>query len=80
MLENLKKYINEINALEGKDKIEIITRDMKLREDLGLDSMDLAILTAKIEDEYDVDVFEDGIVLTVGEVLNKLEKQKWIFL
>lgn len=76
MLENLKKYINEINALEGKDKIEIITRDMKLREDLGLDSMDLAILTAKIEDEYDVDVFEDGIVLTVGEVLNKLEKQK----
>lgn len=76
MLENLKKYINEINAVEGKDKIEIITRDMKLREDLGLDSMDLAILTAKIEDEYDVDVFEDGIVLTVGEVLNKLEKQK----
>ncbi len=76
MLENLKKYINEINAVEGKDKIEIITRDMKLREDLGLDSMDLAILTAKIEDEYDVDVFEDGIVLTIGEVLNKLEKQK----
>ena len=76
MLKKIKKYINEINAVEGKDKIEIITRDMKLREDLGLDSMDLAILTAKIEDEYDVDVFEDGIVLTIGEVLNKLEKQK----
>ena len=45
---------------------------MRLREDLNLDSFDLAELTVKIEDEFDIDIFEEGLVLTVGEILNKL--------
>ena len=34
----------------------------------------LAELTVKLEDEYDIDIFEDGLVNTVGEVLEKLSK------
>ena len=39
---------------------------------MDFDSFDLALLTAKIEDEFDVDVFEDGVVITVGEIMDKL--------
>ena len=45
-----------------------------LRNDLDLTSFDLAELTVRIEDEFDIDIFEDGLVNTVGEVLAKLEK------
>ena len=44
-----------------------------LRNDLGLTSFDLAELTVRIEDEFDIDIFEDGLVNTIGEVYAKLE-------
>lgn len=74
MLITIKNFINEINEMNNKEAVSLITDSMRLREDLGLDSMDLAILTAKIEDKYNVDVFEDGIVNTIGEIIAKLEK------
>lgn len=74
MLEIIKNFINEINEINDKALLNNISEDMRLREDLDLDSMDLAILTAKIEDKYNIDVFEDGIVKTVGEIVSKLEK------
>lgn len=40
---------------------------------LGLDSLDLAELTVRIEAEYDVDIFEDGVVTTIGEILAKIQ-------
>ena len=44
--------------------------------DLGLVSMDMATLTVMIEDEFDIDIFEDGIVLTIGEIVEILENNK----
>ena len=49
--------------------------DTNLR-DLGLTSFDMATLTVMIEDEYDVDIFEDGIVLTIEEIVKILEDNK----
>ena len=46
--------------------------ETRLREDLSLTSFDLAELTVKIEDEFDIDIFEDGLVNTVGEIYSKL--------
>jgi acyl carrier protein len=43
-----------------------------LREDLGLDSLDLAELTVRIEDEYGVDIFHDEIVTNAADIINKL--------
>lgn len=74
MIDEIKVFVNDIREMNGNDAVENISKDMNLRIDLGLDSMDLAILTAKIEDKYNIDVFEDGIVNTVGEILTKLEK------
>lgn len=70
----LLDIINEIKEAKGENLLTSLDKDMKLRDDLELDSFDLALLTAKIEDEFDVDVFEDGLIETVGEILIKLEK------
>lgn len=72
-----KKVIDILNGivLAKGNKIDFdINSDTKLREDLGLTSFDLAELTVKIEDEFDIDIFEDGLVSTVGEIFAKLEK------
>lgn len=65
--------INEIRASKNLAPVESIKAETKLREDLGLTSFDLAELTVKIEDEFDIDIFEDGLVSTVGEILAKLQ-------
>ena len=72
MNEKLLKIINSIKKNKQDKPVETLTEEVRLREDLNLDSFDLAELTVKIEDEFDIDIFEDGLVLTVGEILNKL--------
>ncbi len=71
MEEFLLDTINEIRSLKGAEKIDHLSPEMNLRDDLGLSSFDLAELTVKIEDEYDIDIFEDGLVNTIGEILSK---------
>lgn len=66
--------INEIRAAKSLVPVESINADTKLREDLNLTSFDLAELTVKIEDEFDIDIFEDGLVSTIGEIYAKLSK------
>jgi len=74
--ENLKKIINIILLSRGRKQITIVKEDSNLRNDFGFDSLDLAELTVRIEAEYDIDVFEDGLVETVGEIVRKIEKLK----
>lgn len=38
----------------------------RLRDDLGFSSFDLAELTVRIEDEFDIDIFEDGLINTIN--------------
>lgn len=73
-MEKLLVIINDI--LEGKDgkNLKNLDTNLDLRNDLEFDSFDLALLTAKIEDDFDIDVFEDGIVNTIGEIIEKMEK------
>lgn len=68
------EIINGIRVAKGLTPVETLSAETKLREDLSLTSFDLAELTVKIEDEFDVDIFEDGLVNTVGEIIAKLEK------
>ena len=73
MKETVFSIINEIRKAKSLPQVENITEETKLREDLNLTSFDLAELTVKIEDEFDIDIFEDGLVNTVGEIFAKLE-------
>lgn len=74
MKEKVLEIINQIRA--SKDLAVILTLNASddLRNDLDLNSFDLAEFTVRIEDEFDIDIFEDGLVNTIGEVLAKLEK------
>lgn len=73
MEEKVKFIINEIRESKGLETVETLQASTRLREDLGLASFDLAELTVKIEDEFDIDIFEDGLVKTVGEIFAKLQ-------
>ena len=66
--------INDIRASKELAPVDKLNESDNLRTDLGLTSFDLAELTVKIEDEFDIDIFEDGLVNTVGEVYAKLQK------
>jgi len=70
----LLEVVNSIRENKGLEKLNVINEKDRLREDYGFTSFDLAELTVKIEDEYDIDIFEDGLVNTVGEILTKLEQ------
>ena len=66
--------LNYIRVNKGEEKLLNIKKSNTLRDDLGLDSFDLAELTVRLEVEYDVDVFEGGIISTIGEVIERLNK------
>ncbi len=74
MKEKVMAIINSIRSSKNLESIKSLESSMKLREDLNLTSFDLAELTVKIEDEFDIDIFENGLVSTVGEIFEKLQK------
>jgi acyl carrier protein len=75
-MERLKEIINEVLENSDLEKITDLEDNMMLASDLGMDSLMLAELTVKIEVEYGIDIFEDGIVRSVGEIIKKLEGKK----
>ena len=72
MLEHLHKSINEVLSDGGRPQITSLTREMDLRRDIGLDSLELAVLTVKLEEEFNMDVFAAGLVTTAGQVEDRL--------
>lgn len=63
--------------LENSDKeltVTNFTSDTHFRNDLNFDSFNLAELTVHIEEEFDIDVFENGVVNTFGELIDILKK------
>lgn len=75
MVDKLREIINLILLKQGRTELEKIDLTDNLRSDIGLDSLDLAELTVRLEEECGVDVFEDGLVETVEEILTKLSKK-----
>lgn len=73
MKEKVLAIINEIRENKGLNKLDNINETDSLRNQLDFSSFDLAELTVKIEDEFDIDIFEDGLVNTVGEIYSKLK-------
>lgn len=74
MEQKILEIVNSIREAKGLPQLSKLNAGESLRADLGLTSFDLAELTVKIEDEYDVDIFEDGLINTVGEIYEKLSE------
>lgn len=63
--------INQILGYKNRS-LDKLPEDATNLRDVGLDSLDLAELTVKVEHKFGVDVFEDGLLNTFGELYNKL--------
>ena len=72
IMDKLYQIISSIRTKKGLQPLYEISGDLTLRNDLGFDSLDLAEMTVRIEDEFGVDIFEDGFVRSVGEILEKI--------
>lgn len=72
--QKIVEFINTIRAEKSLEPMIYVDESMSLRDDLDLQSLDLATLTVKIEDEFDVDVFEKGLIQTFGEVVQRVKE------
>lgn len=73
MQEKLLTIINSIKKNKFEEPVSEIFPEQTLRENLNFDSFDLAELTVKIEEEFGIDIFEDGLVNTIDEIYTKLQ-------
>lgn len=71
MLERLTKLIKE-NLPEKK--LDSVSEDSRLIEDLGMDSIGMMMLSMSIEDEFGVSFDAPVTFTTVRDVLDFLEK------
>jgi acyl carrier protein len=68
----LLEIINKVLDGNGYNTITQISDDMNLKNDIGFDSFMLAELTVEIEEVYDIDIFKNSLVFTIGDIKNKL--------
>ena len=72
-MEKLLSIINTVLENRGKNTVKFISEESSLKSDIGFDSLDLAELTVRIEAEYDIDIFGEGVVSTIEEIMEKLK-------
>ena len=70
--DKLLKIFNDVLDNNNLNKIKELNSVYNLRDDLGFDSFSLAELTVKIESEFGIDIFEEELVETVNQVINKI--------
>jgi acyl carrier protein len=73
MLE-LLSIINIIFENKGLPQILSISEKTNLRSDLAFNSLDLAEFTVRVEEKFGIDVFADGIIETIAEVMEKIKR------
>jgi acyl carrier protein len=72
--DKLLVVINQVRENKRQPSLPALASDLRLREDIGFESLDLAELTVRLEEAFGVDVFADGLVQTVGEIQDKIAR------
>lgn len=72
MIEKLKDLLAEYSG----EKDTPITENTDLKNDLGLNSLELAELACAVEDEFDIEIPNKAIhtIVTVGDVIKYIEE------
>lgn len=72
----MKKLVDEI--LKEKSFCEIIMPDLKLNEDLGLDSLNMVELMVELEEQFNIEIEESDLdpatLQTVEQIYSLVEK------
>ena len=74
MQTRLLEIINLVLNNNDLPIVEYLKPQLKLRNDLGMDSINLAELSVRLEDAFGIDFFEKGMIDTVGEIIDRIEK------
>jgi acyl carrier protein len=72
----LLRLLNTVLRHKGRPELNSVAPGQRLRADLGLSSLDLAELTVRIEEQFGVDVFADGVVHRWDEVCARVVQHK----
>ena len=74
MFEDLKKILDEQLHLGGME----ITKESRIKEDLGADSLDILQLLMTIEEDHGITIPDEELATfeTVGDILDFLEKNQ----
>lgn len=76
MLHKLLEIVNTVRENKSQTPLSELKPEFDLRTDLGFDSLDLAELTVRVEKEFGIDIFADSFVLTVADILSKLNNAR----
>ena len=68
MAESLENLINELLQRRHLKSRENLAEGVHLRLDLGLDSLDLAVLAIRIQEVFKVNIYASGNPQTFGEI------------
>ena len=74
MKKSLMEIINSVLINNKREEISFLSLDDDLRIHLGFDSIMMAELTVNLEDVFGIDIFDNGLVTKVSEILNKLHE------
>jgi acyl carrier protein len=66
----IKQTILQVIKENKIDYLGKIEDNYSLKDDLGFDSLNMVHLVVKIEDEYNVDMFSEGKISTVIELID----------
>lgn len=74
MLETLKKILGEYSTID----VNTVTTETNLKQELGLNSLELADLACAIEDEFDIEIPNRVVhtLITVGDVIAFIEENQ----
>ncbi len=78
---DISNVINRILRAQSRKTIADIKPTNNLQRDFGFDSIDLAEFSIRIEAKFGVDIFSDGILNTISEIVDKIDgikKSHWI--
>ena len=73
IMEQITEILVETFSLEPEE----VTADARLEADLGINSLELAELALRCDEEFDVEIDDEDIhrLITVGDVANYIEEK-----
>ena len=73
IMEQIKEILVETFSLDPED----VTADARLEADLGINSLELAELALRCDEEFEVEIDDEDIhrLITVGDVANYIEEK-----
>lgn len=74
MDKKLLEILNSVLSDIGLDELEVLNPDLKLREDLELDSISLIELTVKLDNAFNANVNEVDMIATIGDIQKRIKE------